>query len=271
MAFRNLEALLVELHGEGSSSLEIGAHHLLATISVDFEELAEVAAGVVFGDTEALIQTVEATGDRLYGARVGVLAALAHGMVAGTNLERIRSGGYETHYFVHIAETQLPTRRWRAVYDGVHLTPGEAIRAAVRESFEMGNNPRGLYMAIEGSRVGGEMSDKPMQHERIVHADGTETYIEFPDGAPGGTTIWEFDPDPRERPCRVYWGSHGCMLERDHDGPHICSCAPRGALERGYLTADERADGNVGAPPYYSEATNFWGEDAVRPPGQDTQ
>lgn len=25
--------------------------------------------------------------------------------------------------------------------------------------------------------------------------------------------------------CRVYWGSHGCSLERGHDGPHICSCA----------------------------------------------
>lgn len=25
-----------------------------------------------------------------------------------------------------------------------------------------------------------------------------------------------------ERRCRVYWGSHGCQLDRGHEGPHRC-------------------------------------------------
>jgi hypothetical protein len=41
--------------------------------------------------------------------------------------------------------------------------------------------------------------------------------------------------------CRVYWGSHGCDLERGHDGQHVCGC---------------------GTPPYYGADTNFYGEDA---------
>ena len=51
-----------------------------------------------------------------------------------------------------------------------------------------------------------------------------------------------------EHCCRVYWGSHGCHLERGHDGPHLC---------------DE--DCSVGAPPYYGPdvVTRFYGEDAA--------
>ena len=60
--------------------------------------------------------------------------------------------------------------------------------------------------------------------------------------------------------CRVYWGSHGCFLERGHEGPHLCECAfgsPTDPLE------DQLAEAlNVGAPPYYGPDTNFWGEDA---------
>lgn len=65
--------------------------------------------------------------------------------------------------------------------------------------------------------------------------------------------------------CRVYWGSHGCSLERGHAGLCICSCAfgedgpqdPRADfIEEGVL--------NVGAPPYYGPDTFFYGEDAIR-------
>lgn len=54
--------------------------------------------------------------------------------------------------------------------------------------------------------------------------------------------------------CRVYWGSHGCRLPRDHDGHHFCCCR-----------CDCHPDPNsgcVGAWPYYGPETNFYGEDA---------
>jgi hypothetical protein len=50
--------------------------------------------------------------------------------------------------------------------------------------------------------------------------------------------------------CRVYWGSHGCGLERGHDGPHICTTCAMGDPA-----------GYVGAPPYYGPGTHFHGED----------
>lgn len=65
--------------------------------------------------------------------------------------------------------------------------------------------------------------------------------------------------------CRVYWGSHGCWLERGHDGEHLCPCT---FDEDGKLLPhmdDPAADpdsGNVGRAPYYGPGTNFYGEDA---------
>lgn len=63
------------------------------------------------------------------------------------------------------------------------------------------------------------------------------------------------------RACRVYWGSHGCRLERGHEGPHECHCARD---ENGNLEPKEDEDGvlNVGATPYYGPETRFYGEDA---------
>ncbi len=55
--------------------------------------------------------------------------------------------------------------------------------------------------------------------------------------------------------CRVYWGSHGCRLERGHEGPHLCDCADW----PDWQTDDESE--NVGAPPYYGPNTRFYGED----------
>ena len=64
--------------------------------------------------------------------------------------------------------------------------------------------------------------------------------------------------------CRVYWGSHGCKLERDHDGPHLCNCADEPGIDpetREYV--DEPGVFNVGAPPFYGPETRFYGEDAT--------
>ena len=61
-------------------------------------------------------------------------------------------------------------------------------------------------------------------------------------------------------PCRVYWGSHGCDLERGHaerDGtPHDCGCCECG-------NHPDPDSGCVGREPYYGAETNFYGEDAT--------
>jgi hypothetical protein len=64
--------------------------------------------------------------------------------------------------------------------------------------------------------------------------------------------------------CDVYWGSHGCGLERGHDGPHLCSCADNDGIDaasREYV--NEPGVFNVGAPPYYGPETRFWGADTT--------
>jgi hypothetical protein len=55
-------------------------------------------------------------------------------------------------------------------------------------------------------------------------------------------------------PCRVYWGSHGCHLERGHDGHCRCECAD---------LPPEPDVINVGTYPYYGDETLFYGEDAI--------
>ena len=53
--------------------------------------------------------------------------------------------------------------------------------------------------------------------------------------------------------CRVYWGSHGCQLERGHDGPHRCCCE--------CVDHPDPDSGCNGAFPYYGPETHFYGED----------
>ena len=56
--------------------------------------------------------------------------------------------------------------------------------------------------------------------------------------------------------CRIYWGSHGCDLERGHEGNHRCGCADDPQFQ---------GPGNVGGYPYYGRwMTWFYGEDAPR-------
>lgn len=66
--------------------------------------------------------------------------------------------------------------------------------------------------------------------------------------------------------CRVYWGSHGCDLERAHTGGHICDCCDCPDGHHDGITAPEE----IGYPgvvcvaraPYYGPETVFYGEDA---------
>ncbi len=72
-------------------------------------------------------------------------------------------------------------------------------------------------------------------------------------------TVLDLGPvTPRENPCRVYWGSHGCDLERGHEGAHDCGCCECGENH------PDAGDGVlcVATAPYYGEQTRFYGEDA---------
>ena len=56
--------------------------------------------------------------------------------------------------------------------------------------------------------------------------------------------------------CDTFWGSHGCQLERGHDGHHNCCCECVDHPDPGSLC--------VGTHPYYgpSVPTYFFGADA---------
>jgi outer membrane murein-binding lipoprotein Lpp len=76
-----------------------------------------------------------------------------------------------------------------------------------------------------------------------------------------------FSPCPGSPPretrmgsCRVYWGTHGCRLERGHDGPHECECA-RDAHGELLPRFDDEGVENVGGHPFYGPETRFYGED----------
>lgn len=66
--------------------------------------------------------------------------------------------------------------------------------------------------------------------------------------------------------CRVFWGSHGCELERGHAGHHECDCCdcPNHEATQGHAV-DEDGDEFlcVGKHPYFGPSTRFFGEDAV--------
>lgn len=65
--------------------------------------------------------------------------------------------------------------------------------------------------------------------------------------------------------CRVYWGSHGCQLARDHAGPHECSCCTcvDHTSDPLHGSSDPEDEGVlcVAKPPYYGPDTQFYGED----------
>lgn len=65
--------------------------------------------------------------------------------------------------------------------------------------------------------------------------------------------------------CRVYWGSHGCNLERGHEGTHVCACCDCPEDHHDGITAPELVDDEgvvcVAQAPYYGPGTVFYGED----------
>lgn len=59
--------------------------------------------------------------------------------------------------------------------------------------------------------------------------------------------------------CDVYWGSHGCHLDRGHSDPHFCCCD---CTEGKHPWDDEPGVVCVGRFPYYGSLTRFYGDDA---------
>ena len=78
------------------------------------------------------------------------------------------------------------------------------------------------------------------------------------------------------RICMTFWGSHGCMLPKGHDGQHRCDCcepddAHRDAHARASATRPPEMESGwvcVGTWPYYGPATAFFGEDGLDLPGE---
>jgi hypothetical protein len=60
--------------------------------------------------------------------------------------------------------------------------------------------------------------------------------------------------------CRVYWGTHGCRLERGHKGFHECDCCICENKEHTHEVIDNIVC--VAKYPYYGPNTKFYGEDA---------
>ena len=102
----------------------------------------------------------------------------------------------------------------------------------------------------------------------MVTLDGVHWY-EQPDGVPMAEFAASLPRPPvREaayEPCRVYWGSHGCDLERGHverDGaPHDCGCCE--CEHHPYPDWPDEGVRCVAKEPYYGPGTNFYGEDAT--------
>lgn len=69
---------------------------------------------------------------------------------------------------------------------------------------------------------------------------------------------------PREKRCDVYWGSHGCGLERGHEGTHWCGCCDCDDVTECIKRTEEDAEDHPGGSlPYYGmDKTNFYGDDA---------
>lgn len=95
-------------------------------------------------------------------------------------------------------------------------------------------------------------------HRRAVH--GPTTW-EFPPSYPNAelaaalaNASGERSRSETVRYCRVYWGSHGCQFEREHDGLCECGCCD--------CTDHPGPDsGCVAKHPYYGPETVFYGED----------
>jgi hypothetical protein len=61
--------------------------------------------------------------------------------------------------------------------------------------------------------------------------------------------------------CSVYWGTHGCQLERGHVGDCECGCCT--CVNHEASNVDPEGITCVAKPPYYGPNTRFYGEDAA--------
>lgn len=73
-------------------------------------------------------------------------------------------------------------------------------------------------------------------------------------------------PEQNWEDCRVYWGSHGCMKARGHEGHHECECCTCGD-NHPFPDWPDRGVHCVAKFPFYTydaddPETNFYGEDA---------
>jgi hypothetical protein len=137
---------------------------------------------------------------------------------------------------------------------GVALREAEDWRKAV-EKASLGGAKRASTAEVIAARYGVQTANSySFRQKRSVHVRQLRkaAYAEFFHGEWAGNR-WEWWSIAAAQPCRVYWGSHGCQLSRDHEGPHLCSCADT-----------PPAEGGVGKPPYYGDITRFYGEDAER-------
>ena len=119
--------------------------------------------------------------------------------------------------------------------------------------------PEGMSMAEFTASL-----PKPRPHclpgcNRIDGHDGRDVDACMRDGAP-------LNPSASFQFCRVYWGSHGCDLERghaEHDGtPHDCGCCECGE-HHPYPDWPDEGVLCVAREPYYGPETRFYGEDAT--------
>src|SRR5690242_11774676 len=62
--------------------------------------------------------------------------------------------------------------------------------------------------------------------------------------------------------CRVYWGSHGCHLDRGHEGTCECDCCNCGE-HHPYPDWPDDSVRCVAKAPYYGPDTRFYGEDVA--------
>lgn len=74
---------------------------------------------------------------------------------------------------------------------------------------------------------------------------------------------WSVPRPAVEHRCDVYWGSHGCGLERGHEGTHWCGCCDCDDVAECIKRTVDDEDHGAGPLPYYGmDKTNFRGEDA---------
>ena len=152
-------------------------------------------------------------------------------------------------------------------YGHFEWEPGDVSVCEEVQAWALEEPNQTLPLTQHSRGQGGRMSDVAIDESRCVLCHGTKPNPDWvgnqttsPDGF--SVEMWlcpsEFHA-PWPEDCRVYWGSHGCRLQRGHDGFHECDCCDCLDHDRDH---DER--GCVARAPFYGPQTSFYGEDATR-------